>query len=281
MSNNPENNIIPFPSRWSRLQWSNAPVSSQSIIRILEPNFLKIHWERHTNPHYLAKSFFRILFSSWQVRISGQIGHISKNTLLTVADEKGEEFSLPVDYFVRLTLPTIHTKISDYDDYIMQGLTAMHIKISQDPSAESFSESILEDDEIPDYHPEQITAYDERWDYYVCEIYHEKHVPIWYSCPEGFQKVPLTLLDIMLSALDDTEINGESIQWASIDIIHFEWQSTHMTTIYGWRVEEVIFSALKRLSPLYVHMSFDSARKHYFDNKVLPKLSDIEEEENK
>lgn len=244
--------------------------------------WLKIYWERDTRPYSSAGDFFRILLSTWHVTILCENSEVTVESVLNVREESWEEHEITVRDFVRLTAIDPNIKIDDYDEYILWMLAWLGIGIWMRTNDTSTIEEVIWRESLEWYKPDEIIACLENWDFYVCEVYHTKDAPIGYGEPNLFNHSDFSvyLLDIILSALDDAEINEFNIVWASLDISFFEWNTTRVTTIPAEFVNDIIYRALKRKNPLYQNMTFEKAREYYFKHEVIKKLADLSDYEN-
>ena len=207
---------------------------------------------------------------------------VTVESVLNVREESWEEHEITAKDFVRLTAVDPNIKIDDYDEYVLRMLAWLGIGIWMGTNDTVTTEEVIWVDQQEWYMPDEILACLENWDFYVCEAYHTKDAPIGYGEPNLFNHndFSIYLLDIILSALDDAEINGFDISWVSLDISFFEWNATKVTTIPAEFVGEIIYRALKRKNPLYQNMTFENAREYYFKHEVIKKLKDLNDDDN-
>jgi hypothetical protein len=197
---------------------------------------------------------------------------VTKDSILSVTDDSGEVFNIPVGYYVQLTAHDPNSITQDFDEHILSWLTPMWISVWMCMSDIETIETELQDDELDMYTPDKIHWIWENGEFYTCEIYHTKDSPIGYWEPDMFDTLDISLLDIILIALDDAEINDFDIRSAMLDVSYFEWDTTVVTTIPYDKLEYILYSALKRKKSLYQNMSLDKARKDYFFREVLEKI---------
>lgn len=280
MSNWESPSVIQFPQIKRTLATPEQTVQiAGHVYTITSLKWLKIFWERDTKLHSCAKDLFRVLVSTGHVTILCKDGDVTKESILSVKDGSDEEFEITVRDFVRLTALDPNIEINNHDEYILSKLSVLGIKIGMRTEDISTTETILSNEELDIYMPESIRWILESWEFYVCEVYHEKDAPVWYGEPKIFNTIDISLLDIMLSAMYDAEDSGFSITGISLDITYFENNTTVITVIPAWQVEYVLSNALKRKNPLYKNMSFEKMKQHYFQHEVIKKLRELADDE--
>ncbi len=273
MSNWEKQNVIQLPAPKPRESTTLIVRETAWVVQLIPAisSGMRIFWERDTKTHSSAVVFFQTLFSRGHVTILCEWWDITKNSFLIVQDEDGEECWITVWEFVRLTAIDTNVRIDDYDEYIMSRLSALWVWVGMESSDIVTTEVVLDESDMDTYKPEEIKAFVDDNTFYICEIYHIKDAPIWDSLVASFDILQnqVTLLDLLVFAFDDAEINEYAIDWASADITYREWESSLITTIPHHLLEVIIFNAIKRVNPLYQNMKFSQARKHYFQNVVI------------
>ncbi len=112
---------------------------------------------------------------------------------------------------------------------------------------------------------------------YSVELYLWDGIVVWNADDSNFgDEVTVTLLDIIACAFDDIEtFNGLSCEGVHMDVTFVESEDTGSTThIDAELVMDIVYDSLLRINPtLYASMTPDEARRHYFHNNVMAKLS--------
>lgn len=250
----------------------------------MKPKQCIIYWERDTGIYSHTKDFFRILNQQGIVSIWRDGDSITKSSILNVLDDDGSEYELPISYFIRLTADQPQA-IEDVDTYIMTYFNDLGIQTRTWANNSSLCQTDLNRWELGVYKPEEIDACVlENESYYMCHLIYNEIEPIGYWKPKQFNclETQVTLLDLIILCIVDTEDNGFSIDWASMEVSSFEGRDIVITSIPPELLHEVVFAAIKRTNPLYGNMSYDKAVTRYMDTVVIPKLrpmDDLDDEE--
>ena len=272
-------NIFLFPTREapSKNQSEHTIVWIESRVHTIEKSSSQfvIYSERNTRNYLHAGDFFRILLAHSYVSIStNNDSDITYDSIMNVWDENEWEYQLPVDYFIRMTAE-FPSKIRNDMESILDHISNLNIRVGMYTGDYTTTKTILTEEELDDYKPEEISWFTSIDSNYECELYHEFGLPIWYGEIKMFntKNHPITLLDLMILSLEDTELGGYKIAWANMEVISIDGDDTNITTISSEMLEQVIYNSLKRINPLlYGNMSFRSAHQYYFQKIVIPKM---------
>ncbi len=271
--------IIQFPTKKTS-QGNQVPTTMTwienkiySIEKTPKPH--TIYWERDTRIYYRTSQFMRILLSQGYVHISTDpIGNITHESIMTVENENIWALELPVDYFIRMT-KEFPWKIKNNQDSILDHLSSLGIQVISNTNDATIKKSELQPKEVDTYTPEKMIWFSDIRNFSLCEMFHEINIPLWSGECGMFDTThhQITILDLMIMSMEDMEINGYPVAWASMEIILTLWNSTIIKIINSSLLEEVIHNSLKRVSPLlYGNMSFTGARRHYFQKTIIPKI---------
>jgi hypothetical protein len=272
-------NIFLFPTREapSKNQSEHTVVWIESRVHTIEKSSSQfvIYSERNTRNYLHAGDFFRILFTHEYVSIStNNDSDITYDSIMSVWDENEWEYQLPVDYFIRMTAE-FPSKIRNDMESIMDHISNLNIRVGMHTGDYTTTKTILTEEELDDYKPEVISWFTSIDSNYECELYHEFGLPIWYGEIKMFntKNHPITLLDLMILSMEDTELGGYKIAWANMEVISIDGDDTTITTISSEILEKIIYNSLKRINPLlYGNMTFRSAHQYYFQKIVIPKM---------
>lgn len=265
------------PTQTPRSEW--VVVQKQKTIHTLTQQGIgKIYWERNTGAYSHAIDFFRILATERSLRIIYDFHDTNKIIKLNVIEWEEYECELSVEQFIYLT-HTDPSQVSSPQDYVINWLEIHNIKNKKLKESIHITRTILREDEIDIYHPDAIKAFIiETGDFYGCEL--KNHLgPIGYGESQNFAGdiYDVTLLDLMIAAYDDAEINGNPSDRSSMEVTYIEvWETTY-TEISSKLLEQVIHEAILRQAKarwefIYLNLSPSDARTRYFQKVSIPKL---------
>lgn len=277
-------NVIAFNFKKAG-ETETAPISegvasnkNQAIHTLTQQWIGKIYWERNTGGYSHAVDFFRILATERSLRLIYDFHDSSKIIKLNVIEWGQYECELSVEQFVYLT-HLDPTQVSSPQEYILDWLNTHNIKTKKLKESIHITRTILREDEIDTYHPDDILGFNiETGDFYGCEL--KNHLgPIGYGESQNFAGDihRVTLLDLMLAAYDDAEANGNPNDNTSMEVTYIEVGETTYTEISSELLEQVIRQAIlrqaeKRWEFIYHNLSPSDARNRYFQKISIPKL---------
>lgn len=278
-------NIIPFPTRKtpSDNQVDHTIVWIENRVQKIEetPSLLVIYWERDTRNYMHAKKFFEILRSHRYINISANSdSDITYDSIITVMDDTRWEYQLPVDYFIRMTTKA-PWEIKNDTQSILEHLSNLDIQVEMNICNISTKKTTLTKEKLSKYKPEEILWFTNIDSVYECEMYHTFGLPTWHGEIEMFDLLnhDITLLDLMIISMENTELGGYKIEWANMEVISIDGDNKVITTITAELLEDVVHSSLKRINPLlYGNMVFRNAHQYYFQKVVVPKIRPEDED---
>lgn len=279
-----ENNVVtitfgkrekPLASTSSEQVVSNH---QQSIHKLSQSGIGKIYWERNTGAYSHAIDFFRILAESRSLRLVHDFYDESQIIRLNVIEWDDLECELSLEQFVYLT-QLDPSEIASPQEYVMDWIQTHRIKTEKHKEDIHITRTILREDELDTYHPEKIIAFDnETGDFYGCEL-KNKLGPIGYGEAQNFAGdiYKVSLLDLMVAAYSDAEVNGNPTENPSMEVTFIEVGETTYTEIPSELLERVIHGAIlreanKRWEFIYLNMSPSDARARHFQKISIPKL---------
>lgn len=242
-----------------------------------------IYWERDVWKHSYARDFFKVLADQKRVDILCDGDTIAKNSIVSVCHTDKSRYELSVQYFIRLTADRPDL-VDDVDSYVMGYFNGQNIQVGMQVNDSSIDQTELSTEELFMYKPEEISAYISLDDsFYTCQLMRGGVEPIWYGEIDQFDcmEKKVTLLDVMVLCINNVEINNLSLDGASMEVSLFEGNNTFVTSIGSDILPRILFEAIKRVNPIYEHMSYSKALDKYFNTTVVSKLkpnNDMDEE---
>ena len=250
----------------------------QSIHKLSQSGIGKIYWERNTGTYSHAVDFFRILATERRLRIIHDFHDANQIIKLNVIEWDDLECELSLEQFVYLT-QLDPSEIISPQEYVMDWIRTHRIKTEKHKENMRITRSILREDELDVYYPDEILTLDPKTgDFYGCEL-KNRLGPIGYGEVQNFAAdICITsLLDLMLEAYANAETSGNPTDGSSMEVSQIEWGETYCTEIGVELLERVIHEAIlreanKRWEFIYFNLSPSEARARHFQNISIPKL---------
>jgi hypothetical protein len=240
-------------------------------------SLLQFHGERLRSIYPGTEKFLEVLGASGEVYFDCVEDTITLDSAMCTYDAQGEEYSIPVRYFVDLTSPG--KSIPDLDTFLQMQMEVWQTHITKRINLGStpYSVSVLGAHELDSYNLSAISAVCDMQDFYACEVLSDTGECIGTSQSYTFDHSEhhVTLLDCVLAALDDAHHGGFSLEGASVDVYHNEADTSHITSIPAEYVDTLIETALASISWKYRNMHPRTAELDYFKKYLLPKVVEV------